>query len=173
MCDPIVPAPPVTTRTAFATSVEAAERGMRFGAPAAEADEDRIDEPGLGSALGVSEQLDADIELLERLFEPAHVPAGHRGNEARVAARPQILGAGAGGRLASALQRRVEAAGNGGRERDRLGLTDLYACEAWAVVEGARELPLVFAQALDFSRDDQIFVVAEIDAVFGGELLCA
>src|SRR5437899_8333480 len=35
-----------------------------------------------------------------------------------------------------------------------------------------RGFGLVLAQALDLSRDDQVFVFAECDAVLGGELLC-
>src|SRR5688500_15928048 len=116
-----------------------AECGLCFCSPAAQADENGIDEPGFGRAFGVGEQIDADIELADRLFETTHVPAGHGGDEACVTSRPQILGAGAGCRLTSALERRVEGAGDGRRQRHRLCLTHLDAREARAVIEGARE----------------------------------
>ena len=55
------------------------------------------------------------------------------------------------------------------------------SCEIVSVVSGANSrcrpasdacdarFGLVLAQALDFARDDQIFILAERDAVFGGE----
>ena len=87
--------------------VEASQRALRLRAPAAQAHEDRIDEAGLVALGGRREELDADVELLDGLFEASHVAARDGGDEARVAARPQIAGISARRGLPRALERAV------------------------------------------------------------------
>src|SRR5437899_2721182 len=61
--------------------VEASQRALRLRAPAAQAHEDRIDEAGLVALRGRREELDADVELLDGLFEASHVAARDGGDE--------------------------------------------------------------------------------------------
>src|SRR5205823_13285248 len=101
--------------------------------------EDRIDEPGLVALGARREELDADVELLDSLLEASHVAARDGGDEARVAARPQIGGVGARRGLARALEGAVQRARDRAGQGDRLRLPHLHAGQARTIVERPRE----------------------------------
>ena len=138
--------------------VEAPDRYVRLGPPAAEAHVDGEHQTlVLFRPLGATEQRHSPAELADRLVEAPEVPARDRGDELRIAPRPEVGRVGVIECLTGLFDPRGERSDDRLRDDNGLGLPDLYLREARPIVKPPREalgLLTEFTQILELPRGD-------------------